>query len=408
MALHTRLNALNGLHGKFASGTRPAPRLIARATLHGSHNALSNPSHPRRAPHAAPARTYRAPRRTAALRVRASAPDASHNAFHADAPDRDPAAAAHPPVLLLLAQARLAALDDFRALAAQLHASPLHGGFDVAEALAHIARHASPSLDPADIAASIDGITGAVRARADAMAAIQRQQEEEARAAAGPRPLPPHAAGAVSPHGLNLHPFGAFDSGDLNNNTSHMETTSMGYTNDQGDNLDSFSSSGSNTPMHPESDGEAADFNPADFNYSSFDPAFVQGGFVDGGVAAGGFDAGFFGAGAGGAPAFGGGGLGPYGSGFDPYAPASIAGVFGIEAGLVASECVGVAPFALLTSDRHPKLDHPASFAPPINPLPPLPTPTLPTQPRSLHPSTPLPPPNHFNAPPQSKGPRRT
>jgi hypothetical protein len=93
----------------------------------------------------------------------------------------------HPPIALLLAQARLAALEDFRAAAYQMHAAPLAGGpaFDLPAALSALARHANPSLEPSAVGAEVARLAAAVSARAAAMARVQRQADAEAAEAAG-------------------------------------------------------------------------------------------------------------------------------------------------------------------------------------------------------------------------------
>lgn len=58
------------------------------------------------------------------------------------------------PILLLIAKARLSALEDFRAVAAALHASPMQGTAPrhlLAAAAVHMARFVNPSLQPEEV-----------------------------------------------------------------------------------------------------------------------------------------------------------------------------------------------------------------------------------------------------------------
>jgi hypothetical protein len=330
-----------------------APRLLARGLAQGSRNAPVNPLRPAASPHALAARAPAAaaaarPRRAAALVARAAAPDSPPDAIHAGAPN-------HPPVQLLLAQARLAALEDFRALAEALRAAPLQGAtaFDVTEAQAHIARFANPSLEPHSIADQIGQIAAAVMQRADAMAAIQRQQEADAAAAATA------AAAAATSHRDDQRAAG-------------LPTSSASPSSSDAAVYPDWPADGYHRPHDPLAALDSGDFSNNTNEDADgggpvlyFDPTLVQGGYVDGGILPGGFDSGFFsspttaGAGApfdggafGGAfgaadatsisdalssfdPAFGSSsfgsgsfsaseGIGPYGSGFDPSAPPSL------------------------------------------------------------------------------------
>jgi regulator of sirC expression with transglutaminase-like and TPR domain len=89
------------------------------------------------------------------------------------------------PVALLLAQARLAALEDFRAFASELNSAPLlgGGGFDLPRALAHIARFANPSYEPEEAADLVASLARTVSQRCEAMAAAQRERDADAEAA---------------------------------------------------------------------------------------------------------------------------------------------------------------------------------------------------------------------------------
>jgi hypothetical protein len=122
--------------------------------------------------------------------ARAAAPGGDAGAGSAGPHGTAPApggAPEHAPMLLLLAQARLAALEDFRALAARLHASPLQGGAgaaDPAEALLHAARFASPSLEAEDVMPRVQALADAVALRAAEIVAAEASAEAAAARAA--------------------------------------------------------------------------------------------------------------------------------------------------------------------------------------------------------------------------------
>lgn len=151
----------------------PAPATAVTRTAPRRRVAAAPP--PRSAAPGSPQHEQPAPAGDAAPR-----PDASSPSSPAAAGD---AAPEHAPVLLLLAQARLAALEDFRALVSAINASPLQGGaaVDPALALAHAARFANPSLEPAAVIAEVDRLADAAlcaaaeaAARAEAGAAATR------------------------------------------------------------------------------------------------------------------------------------------------------------------------------------------------------------------------------------------
>ncbi|GBF94336.1 hypothetical protein Rsub_06958 [Raphidocelis subcapitata] len=116
----------------------------------------------------------------ASRRPRRAAPPRA-GALDAAADDDSP----HMPVALLLAQARLAALEDFRAFASELNSAPLlgGGGFDLPRALAHVARFANPSYEPDEAAGLVASLARAVAQRAEAMAGAQREQDAPSEAA---------------------------------------------------------------------------------------------------------------------------------------------------------------------------------------------------------------------------------
>lgn len=121
--------------------------------------------------------------------------------IHAGDAGEDGEVLRHLPVMLLVSQARLAALEDFRASVAALHAGPsLHDicmpaasapPFDAAEALAHIARFAQPGIDPGEVCVPLQRIADEAKRRERALFALfedqrlmerqkqQRQQQQQ-------------------------------------------------------------------------------------------------------------------------------------------------------------------------------------------------------------------------------------
>lgn len=113
----------------------------------------------------------------------------------------------HPPVALLIARARLEALEAFRAAVAPLRESPLSagaggggggGGFDLPAALAAVARFANCSADASEARAGVEALAGEVRARAEQMRALQEAAERGDADAAAAAALNNAAAAAAA------------------------------------------------------------------------------------------------------------------------------------------------------------------------------------------------------------------